>query len=90
MMKTVFDTPSIGIRAYLHFSYGFTFAFVTLVIREIVRMLYDGVALTFSDLLTPVNLISLLIATLAACATLYLHLPKMIVRCFTIGRKFGL
>ncbi len=89
-MKTVFDTPSAGIRAYLHLSYGFTFAFVTLLVREIVRMLYDGVALHLDDLLTPINLISLLVATLAACAMLYLHLPKMIVRCFTIGRKFGL
>jgi hypothetical protein len=89
-MKTVFDTPSTAMRIYLHLSYGFSLAFVTLMIHEIVSVVYKNVTISIFDFLTPVNFITLFIATLVTCASLYLHLPKMIVRCFTIGKKFGL
>lgn len=84
----LFDSPSMPVRAYLHVSYALSMAFVVLAIQNIV-----AVALGHSsslDFRSADFWLSLLIGTVVIALMLFLHLPKMIDRCFNIGRKFGL
>ena len=84
----LFESQNPAVRIYLHLSYALSMALMTLVIREFVSMRID--AADISQSINPVNLISLLVATAVISLMLYLHLPKMINRCYTIGRHFGL
>jgi hypothetical protein len=84
----MFDSRQPLMRAYLHMSYAMSMVVMTLLIRQLVDIGF-GHAQTL-NLLTKEFLISLVVATLLVSVLLYLHLPKMINRCFTIGRQFGL
>jgi flagellar biosynthesis protein FliR len=84
----VFDSGSVPMRAYLHLSYALAMATVTLIARQTVDVAYGHA--DSLNLLSKEFLISLAAGTLLVSAMLYLHLPKMINRCFTIGRHFGL
>jgi hypothetical protein len=83
----LFDSSNKLIRAYLHLSYAFSFAFITLLVNQSVQIAL-GRMQTFDVGLA--TLVSLAISTAYIAVALYLHLPKMINRCFTIGRHFGL
>jgi hypothetical protein len=83
-----FDSGQPLVRGYLHLSYAFSMVVVALLSRQFVDMLF-GKAQAM-DLLSKEFLVSLVLGTLLVSGILYLHLPKMINRCFTIGRHFGL
>jgi hypothetical protein len=90
-----FDSGHWAVRAYLHLSYALSLAFVTLAIQYIIAALSDPAAQSdlrgaFRAFGTPQGVATLAVSTAVIALMLYLHLPKMIVRCFTIGRKFGL
>ncbi len=84
----MFDNKSSLMRAYLHFSYAFAMTVVVLLLQQLVCLaLGEAKILDMSSL---PFLSSLGVGTVALSGMLYLHLPKMIDRCYTIGRKFGL
>jgi hypothetical protein len=84
----MFDSRQPLMRAYLHLSYAMSIVAMTLLIRQLVDIAFGHAQAL--NLLTKEFLISLVVATLLVAVLLYLHLPKMINRCFTIGRQFGL
>jgi hypothetical protein len=84
----LFDSNHPLVRAYLHLSYALSVVLLSLLSKEFVDMLFGKTPA--SDLLSKEFLASLAIGTLLVAGMLYLHLPKMINRCFTIGRHFGL
>jgi hypothetical protein len=82
----IFDSGNVLMRAYLHLSYALTV--LALIARQTVDVVYGHAdSLNF---LSKEFLISLAAGTVLVSAMLYLHLPKMINRCFTIGRHIGL
>jgi hypothetical protein len=85
----LFDHGHWLMKGYLHFSYSFAMALVVLLAREFMPLALghstSPINLTSSDFL-----ISLGVGTAIIALMLYLHLPKMINRCFNIGRQFGL
>lgn len=83
----LFDSPSLIVRSYLHLSYALSMVFIILYINSAVIAFHHGTAFDFFSM---DFLLSLLIGTVMIALMLYLHLPKMIDRCFNIGRKFGL
>jgi hypothetical protein len=86
----LFDSRNPVVRAFLHVSYAFAITLLVLMVREMVHNGGMPVRASIRRLLAPDDLLSLGIGTLLVALLLYLHLPKMIDRCFTIGRKFGL
>ena len=84
----IFDSGSVVVRAYLHLSYALAMVVVSLVTRQAVDMVYGNAQSL--NLTSKEFLLSLAIGTIVVAGMLYLHLPKMINRCFTIGRHFGL
>ena len=84
----IFDSGNVLMRTYLHLSYAMAMVVLTLIARQAVDVAYghaDSLNLLSKEFLT-----SLVVGTLLVSLMLYLHLPKMINRCFTIGRHFGL
>jgi hypothetical protein len=84
----MFDSGQPLMRAYLHLSYAMSMVVLSLLSRQFVEIAFghaDGL-----NLLSKEFLISLVVGTLLVSVLLYLHLPKMINRCFTIDRQFGL
>jgi hypothetical protein len=75
-------------RAYLHFSYALSIVVLALLTRQLVDVVF-GKAQNL-DLSSKEFLVSLVAGTILVSGMLYLHLPKMINRCYTIGRHFGL
>jgi flagellar biosynthesis protein FliR len=84
----IFDSGSVPMRTYLHLSYALSMTMLALIARQTVDVVYGHA--DSLNLLSKEFLISLAAGTLLVSAMLYLHLPKMINRCFTIGRHFGL
>jgi hypothetical protein len=87
----LFDSANPLIRLYLHVSYSLSIAFVVLMSDRIVDVIIGGKTPdSFLDLFDGKFILSLAIGASVVALMLYLHLPKMIDRCFNIGRKFGL
>jgi hypothetical protein len=84
----IFDSGNVLMRAYLHLSYAMSMVVVTLIAQRTVDVAYGHA--DSLNLLSKEFLVSLVVGTLLVSLILYLHLPKMINRCFTIGRHFGL
>jgi hypothetical protein len=83
-----FDSKNTLIRVYLHLSYALSMVVLALLSKQIVDLVFGKAqALDFSS---KEFFASLALGTLLVSGVLYLHLPKMINRCFTIGRHFGL
>jgi hypothetical protein len=83
----IFDSSNIFMKLYLHFSYSLSMAILVLMSD---RFLSDGEVGNLSTMFDGKFFLSLLVGTSLVALILYLHLPKMINRCFNIGRKFGL
>ena len=83
----LFDSQNKLIRGYLHLSYAMAFAVVTLIVNQGVEFAQGRIQTIDLD---RTFWMSLGISTTVIMLMLYLHLPKMINRCFTIGRHFGL
>ena len=88
MTVKLFESGNTLVRLYLHVSYAFAMTLVVLAVRELLPVFVSHAPMP--DFFRPDLLLTALLATAILSLMLYLHLPKMIRRCFTIGRDFGL
>jgi hypothetical protein len=86
----IFDSSNRVMKFYLHFAYISAITLIVLMSENMIGIFRGETLNPLPNIYDNKFLPSFALGTLLVALTLYLHLPKMIERCFNIGRKFGL